>query len=128
MQNKYVYAFLKDPLLRTLLICCIIGIVFGVMLVRWEKSQIMQMESMRVKQALVAQIPSLRAKIAAIEGAVNGLALKGIISEPYPMAVINNKLIKIGGMIDGKRVTAITSHHVAVCNEASGKCIDLVLK
>lgn len=128
MQNKYLYALLKDSFLRTVCIFSVIGTVFCIILIKLDVWQIMELKDMYDKQVLIIQIPLLQSKIVQMKGGINGLVLNGIISDNgQPMAVINNTLVKVGEIVGGKRVIAIKSHDVAACDVASDKCVKLTL-
>ena len=129
MRNKYLYALRKDAAFRAGFVFSVFGAAVCAVLLRLDARQALELKGICDKQAAIAQIPALRAKIAAM-GAVNGLVLNGIISgKTWPMAVINNTLVKVGGEIDGKKVAAIMDKSVTVCNiEAPDKCIQLLLQ
>lgn len=129
MHNKYVYLFLKDAGFRTVCILSVLGIIFCFVLIRLDLWQNLSLKDIQHKQAVIAQIPALEAKIAQLKGAFNGLTLNGIISDKaQPMASINNTLVKVGDIIDGKKVVTITGHSATVCNvESNNKCVTLLL-
>ena len=129
MRNKYLYAFLKDGCFRTASVLSVIGVVLCVILFRLNLSQGRELKDVHYKRAVIAQIPALRAKIAALQS-VNGIVLNGIITDKaVPMAVINNVLVKVGEDVDGKKVIKITEHNVTVCDtKAIDKCMQLILE
>jgi uncharacterized membrane protein YeaQ/YmgE (transglycosylase-associated protein family) len=128
MVNKYLYSLSKDSTFRFAVIASIIGAVICVIFLRLALGQGLENAEIQRKRVLVAQIPALKARIQEL-GSVNGLVLNGIISDKkQPMAVINNVLIKVGGEIEGRKVTAITDHGVTVCETASDeKCVQLLV-
>jgi hypothetical protein len=130
MPNKYLYSLLKDNNFRVSFIFSIIGIVICVLLIHIDKGQSLELKNIQIKQALIAQIPAMQAKIAQTHKAVNGLVLNGIVSDKaQPMAVINNQLLKVGEEIDGRTVVAITDDKVKVCNvKMMDQCIELLLE
>ena len=128
MPNKLLYALYKDGVLRNLIISCVVLAVSGFLLYRLNAWQSQQMDIARQKLAFVAQIPHLQAKIRDIKGRTHGLVLRGIVlDKAVPMAVINNRLVKVGSTIKGNTVTTITSKSVTVCNTISDKCVNLYL-
>ena len=123
MRNKYWYAFVKDGGFRVWFFLAIIGAVLCLVLFRALITEGSAQNELRRQRAVIAEIPQLRAQIASM-GAVNGLFLSGIISgKKQPMAVINGQLVKVGGEIDGRKVTQIVGHDVTVCETAdTQKC------
>jgi hypothetical protein len=131
MGNKYLYAFQKVGAFRTVIIISVIAVVFCLVLVRLCQWQGAAIRDLQVKQAVIAQIPALQAKLVQKKGPiVYSLSLSGIIMDKaQPMAVINDTVLKVGDTIEGKRVMSITDNKVKVCNIAmSDKCAVLVLE
>ncbi len=132
MDNKYLYSFLKDVSFRSVCIFSVIVVVFCLVLIRLCLWQSLALKDIYDKQAIIAQIPALEAKIGPAKVLVNGvsLTLNGIISDKdQQLAVINNTLVKVGDTIDGKKVITITRYAVTLCNAGSvNKCIKLDLE
>jgi hypothetical protein len=130
MLNKYLYSFLKDTTVQLFFVFSLIAILVCFALFRLNSQQGLELKSLKEKQALILQIPSLQQKIIQIQGAVNGLLLSGIITtESLPMAVINSILVKVGDEIEGRKVMNITSKTVQVClTPTLDKCMELTLQ
>lgn len=132
MFNKYLYSFQKDVLLRKLCILSAIGVVFCLVLFRISIWQSQALKDIQIKQALIAQIPALQARVGQTKVQANGLVLtlNGIISHKGQlMAIINNTFVKIGDNIEGKKVVSITGHSAGLCDVRSvDKCITLLIE
>ena len=133
MQNKFLYSFSKDGVLRFGCVCSILMVIIFVILLQLDARPTRELTEIQDQQAIIAQIPALKAKIAELKGAVNGLVLNGIISnEKRTIAVINDTFVNVGEVIDGRKLVAITNRRqVKVCNVGVGlpdKCISLFLQ
>jgi hypothetical protein len=128
MKNKYFCAFFKDGVFRLWGVTSIMGVMVVVILLRIMITDRTALKDIQRKQALISQIPSFQARLADT-GSVSGFLLSGIIfRKEKPMAVINGQLVKVGDMVDGKRVVDITKHDATLCDSMMmGKCIQLSL-
>jgi len=130
MYNKYLNAFLKDGVLRSVCILSVIGLILCPLLIRLQLWQNEALKDIQLKQAVIDRIPFLQSKIGVSKVIVKGrsLTLNGIISNKgQNTAVINGAFFKIGQEIEGKRIMMITGHSVILCDVAS-KCINLDLE
>ncbi len=128
MKNKYIYSFLKDAAFRFWCCAASVGMIVVIIFLRIGITDGLALKDIQRKQVLIAQIPSLRARLADTR-VVNGLLLSGIISgKEKPMAVVNGQLVSVGDEIEGKKVVGITDRGVTVCDlVAVTKCIELGL-
>ncbi len=128
MINKLCYSFFKDLTIRMVSCTALIGVVLCVVLGQAVLWQCRVVKEVSQQEALIREIPSLRARISAFS-VVGGLSLTGIISgKMTPMVVINSQLLKVGEEIEGRSIVAISDHEVTVCDiKLPDKCEKLVL-
>ncbi len=130
MQNKYLYAFLKDNPIKLLFIFSLFGITSMFLFIKLDVVQTLKINDLHHKQTVIAQIPSLKAKIASMKVVINGFTIGGIVTDKaQPMVVINDTLLKVGEEIEGKKVVKITENSTTICNiNTLDKCIELILE
>jgi hypothetical protein len=129
MKNKHLYTFLKDRTLQARLVLIIIVALLCLGLTQWTKEQDRELLILQAKKQQVAEIPGLQNKLARLE-ASDGLLLTGIIfDKERPLAVINDKVMAEGDLINNKKLRMIWDDSVTICeNVLNGKCVDLILE
>jgi molybdenum cofactor biosynthesis enzyme len=129
MKNKYLYTFLKDRHLQWPVALTAIAAVLCLVLWQMAKQQEKELSALQAKKQVVAEIPKLQAQVAKLE-ASDGLLLTGIIfNKERPLAIINDKVLAVGDVIENKKVRAIWTTCITLCdNVIGGKCVDLKLE
>ena len=106
-----------------------VGILLCFIVVPLKLRQGLELNELKHKQALIAQIPAFEARLANVNVIVTGFKLNGtILDKDHPMAVINNTFIKLDGVIGGKKLTEVKKNMVTLCDiNSTNRCIELVL-
>jgi hypothetical protein len=129
MNNKYIYTFLKDGSLQARVVLFVVAALLCLGLFQMTKKLDKELLALQAQKQQVAEIPKLQAQLAKLE-ASDGLLLTGIIfNKERRLAVINDKLMAEGELINNKKLRAIWDNCVTVCeNVLDGKCVDLTLE